>query len=283
MEELTAFITQFPEMLSEWLDRMIAFSPKLLGAALLFAMGLVFASFLKALATRLTRLLNAILNRSMGKTRLAPFQLSASFIELFTKLIYWSTVLLFATFATQILGLTAFSFWLNRLVAQFPSFLAGGLIIVFGVLVSTLARDFTVTTSTTAHITYAKLLGGIVQGAILLTAVIIGLDQIGMEVNFLETFLSIVLSATLGALALALGIGSRELVSNLLGGYHLRQHYEPGQRVRLGGQVGVILNLSPVAVVLSTTEGRVAVPAKYFHSEPSILLIEEPAKDRPHE
>jgi len=273
MEELTTFITQFPQMLSAWLDRFLAFSPRLLGATLLFAAGLAIASFLESLGGRLTRLVNSIFSRPGGISVITRFQLSTSFIDLFTKLIYWSTVLLFATFATQILGLTAFSFWLHRLIAHFPSFLAGGLIIVFGVLLSTLARDFTITTSRTVHISYARLLGGIVQGAILLTAIIIGLDQIGMEVNFLETFLSIILSATLGALALALGIGSRELVSNLLGGYHLRQYYEPGQRVRVGGQVGVILELSPVSVVLSTREGRMAVPAKYFHSEPSILLI----------
>ena len=87
--------------------------------------------------------------------------------------------------------------------------MAGGLIILAGILFSSLGRDLTVSAAASAHISQSKFLGGIVQGAILFTAVIIGLDQIGIEVSFLITLLAITMGAILGSLALCIGVGNK--------------------------------------------------------------------------
>jgi small-conductance mechanosensitive channel len=147
------------------------------------------------------------------------------------------------------------------------------------VLLSALGRDLTLSATEATDIAYSQLLGKVVQGAILFTAIIIGLDQIGIEVDFIVTILSILLGAVFGSLALALGFGTKDLASNLLGGHQLRKVYQSGQHVRFGNVEGTILELTPTSIILSTEEGRMIVPAKYFHSDPSLLIIQETNKN----
>ncbi len=279
MNELTKTLEELPNILSRWWDQFIAFSPKLLGAIILVLLGWFIARMLRALSIRLTAISNQILNRFFSKGVLARFKLSATLTNLFSKIIFWGTLIFFATAATEILGLTAFSLWLNRFVAYFPQIFAGALIIVFGVLLSALGRDLTLSATEATHISYSLLLGKVVQATILITAIIIGLDQVGIQVSFIVTLLSIVLGAVLGSLALALGLGTKDLASNLISGHHVKKAYQPGQNLRFGNIEGIILELTPTSVVLSTKEGRMIVPAKYFHSDPSLLIIQETSKD----
>jgi drug/metabolite transporter superfamily protein YnfA len=279
MNELTKALEELPNILSRWWDQLITFSPKLLGAIILVIMGWIVARIFKALSIRLAAILNRILNRFFTKGNLAGFQLSGALTNLFGKIIFWATLIFFATAATEILGLNAFSLWLNRLATYFPKIFAGILIIVFGVLLSALGRDLTLSATEATHIAYSRLLGRVVQGTILFSAIIIGLNQVGIEVTFIVTLLSIVIGSILGSLALALGFGTKDLTSNLISGHHLQKVYQPGQNVRFGNVEGTILELTPTSMVLSTEEGRMIVPAKMLHSHPSLLIIQGTSKD----
>jgi small-conductance mechanosensitive channel len=279
LDKIIKILKNTPDILEQWLDELNAYLPNILGALLLMLLGWAVASILRSVSTRLTLILNRILSGLFSKGYLAKFRLSKPFIILFSKIIFWGTLLIFAIISTQILGLTAFSVWLNRLVAYFPSLAAGGLIILAGILFSSLGRDLTVSAASSANISQSNILGKIVQGVILFTAIIIGLDQIGIEVNFLITLLAILLGSVLGSLALALGLGTKDLASNLISGHHVQKFYKPGQRVRFGNVEGVILELTPVSIILSAREGRLTVPAKLFHSEPSLLIISDTADE----
>jgi len=55
--------------------------------------------------------------------------------------------------------------------------------------------------------------------------------------------------------------------------------YKPGQNVVFGNVEGTILELTPTSMVLSTENGRMIVPAQMFHSQPSLLVIQEGGND----
>jgi len=64
-------------------------------------------------------------------------------------------------------------------------------------------------------------------------------------------------------------------VSNLLASHYLLQNYRVGQRIRIGAVEGRILEISNVAMLLDTAEGRVLLPASEFHQRPSVLLRDD--------
>lgn len=98
-------------------------------------------------------------------------------------------------------------------------------------------------------------------------ALIVGLEQAGIDVAFLTTIIGIIIGTAGIGLALAFGFGSRGFVSNLIGTHHMRRHLHPGQTVRIGQWEGEVLEFTPTGIVLATESGRMMLPGKSFNEE----------------
>ena len=188
---------------------------------------------------------------------------------------FWVSILIFAAMAARIAGLDAFSGWLGRVVIYLPTLFAGGLIVLAGYLVSALVRDLVAAAVQTAGSSQSELLGLAAQSAIFLTAVVIGLDQIGIDVTFLITLLAILLGGIVASLAIAFGLGARDFVGNLIAAHQTRGVVEPGQLLSVGEARGRILEITPTSIVIITDQGRVFIPAATFQQQISSILAED--------
>ena len=103
----------------------------------------------------------------------------------------------------------------------------------------------------------------------------IGIDQIGIDITLLITLMAVAIGTLLGGIAIAFSLGSRTFVSNLIGARYLSKDYRVGERIRLGEIEGAILEISAVAVVVDTADGRMTVPAKLFGEQVSLLIQRE--------
>jgi hypothetical protein len=253
--------------------RLVEYAPSVLGATLLLLAGWLVARLLRGVAVRLMSVLELLLHRvSRGRAASAPRIPSAS-VEIVGSILFWVVILFFVAAATQVLGLAIFTAWLKDLVGYLPTLFAGALIILAGVLLSGLARDVTVAALPAVPEPQRLLLGRIVQGTLLMAAVVVGADQIGIKITFLVILAAVVAGAVISGVALAVSLGARTFVANLIGAHYLRQAFGVGQRVRVAGFEGRILELTTVSLVLETDEGRVTVPAKVYNEEPIVLLI----------
>jgi small-conductance mechanosensitive channel len=252
-------------------DRAVAYLPSLLGAVLLLIAGWVLARILRALTVRAVLLLDALVGRmtkSAGAERLRMARSST----ILGAIVFWVVVLFFVTAATHVLGLQSFTQWLARLLDYLPTLAAGVLILLGGYIVSRFLADLVRATATRLAPAQRTALAHIVQGTVLIAAVLVGADQIGIKVTFLVILVAAVLAAGVGGVTLAVGVGARDYVSNLIGAHYLRQAFEVGQRVRIAGHEGRILEVTATAIVLETDEGRVSLPARVFHEQPIVLI-----------
>lgn len=253
------------------------YAPKLLGAALLLLVGWLIARLLRGLAVKLMHLLELLLRRLWRAPSGRASALPSASVEIVGTILFWVVIVFFAAAAAHVLGLEAFSSWLKDLVTYLPTLVAGLLIILAGVLLSGFARDITVAALAALPDSQRLQLGRIVQGAILVTAVVMGADQIGIEITFVVVLAAVVTSAIIGGVALAVSLGARTYVANLIGAHYLRHAFEPGQRVRIGTTEGTILELTAVSVVLETAQGRANIPGKVYNEETIVLLAPKAA------
>ena len=252
--------------------RVVEYTPNLLGAVGLLVLGWLVARLLRALALKAMQVLELLMHRlSRGQTARS---IPSGSVEIVAGILFWVVILFFAAAATHVLGMGAFSSWLQSLVSYLPTLLAGALIIVAGVLLAGLARDLTIAAASAFPENQRRLLGRIVQGTVLVTAVAVGADQIGVRITFVVILAAVITSAIVGGIALAVSLGARAYVANLIGAHHLRQAFTLGQRVKIGELEGTILELTAVSIVLDTVQGRVNVPAKIYNEAPIILLAE---------
>lgn len=273
MEIFSQWSDALAGVLNQTIERLSLYLPNVLGAFLLLLVGWVVAHVLRATAVRLTQLGERALARiAVGRDAWVA-RLPGASAKIFGSVVFWVVVLFFLTAATQVLGLDTFTAWLSRVVDYLPTVFVGVLIIVAGFLVSKLAREVVQAAAAGADERQRALIGRVVQAGILVTAILVGAEQIGIKVTFLVVLAAAVGISLVGAVALALSLGAREYVANLIGAHYLRQRYSIGQRVRLAGYEGRILELSETAVVLETTEGRASIPAKVFNEQAIILLV----------
>ncbi|HQU16936.1 MAG: hypothetical protein B7Z66_06485 [Chromatiales bacterium 21-64-14] len=258
---------------SQLTERLVHFMPNLLGALALLLAGWITARLLRSVTIRLAHLLDGVLARFSRARDVPRAKVSPASTRILGSIVFWVVMLFFVTAATQVLGLDAFSTWLNRVVIYLPTLIAGALIVIAGLLVSSLARDLVLAAPVLTTPGQRGALARMVQLAILAAALLIGAEQIGLDVTFLVILATVVTATLLGGVALAVSLGARTLVSNLIGAQYLRQSYRVGQTVRIGAYQGTILDLTATSVVLETPEGRVTLPAKVFNEEPTLLLI----------
>ena len=260
---------------SRMLQSFLEFLPQFAGGLAILFVGWVIARVARGLTVKLLGGFDRF-SGYVGINKLFPKgHVSDAAAQIIGSIVFWIIILFFMTSATNLLGLTMFSGWLDRLVAHLPNILSGALIIFAGVVFGNLAHDAVQTAARTMSPRQRALLSRSAQAFTLVTMVVIGMDQIGIDITLLITVIAVVIGAALGGLSIAFSLGSRTLVSNLIGARYLSNDYRVGETIRVGGMEGTIIEISTVAVVLDTEDGRLVVPAKIFGEQPSLLLQRE--------
>ena len=260
---LTSAFTQLIERLAQSL-------PNILGAILLLFAGWLVAKLLRSITINLANLVDQLLLRYTKKTGVKQVRLAVTSKQIIGEIIYWVVILVFITAATHVLDLKVFSDWLNQVISYLPTLLAGGLIILAGVVVSRVVHDIIIAALPYKSSDQRLLSARIAYAAILITAVVIGADQIGINISFLVILLSVVSGAFLGGLAIAVSLGAKTVVSNMISIHYFKQSYRIGDRIKLGEYQGKILDFTATNIVIDTEQGVVSLPAKFFAEEATI-------------
>ncbi|MGH8686590.1 MAG: mechanosensitive ion channel family protein [Burkholderiales bacterium] len=242
--------------------------PNLFFALLLLAAGWLLARLLRVLAVRGMQLAETLIERMAGSPRLKVGRSA----DVLGTVVYWVVLLFFVTAATHVLGLQTFTEWLARLLEYLPTLAAGLLIIVAGYVLASFVADLVLATATRLQPAQRTALARLAQGATLVAAILVGADQIGIRVTWIAILVAVVVAAVLGGVTIAVSLGARSYVANLIGAHYLRQAFRVGQRVRVAGFEGRIVEVSATSLVLEAKEGRVALPGRVYHDEPIVLL-----------
>ena len=260
---------------STMIKTLIGFMPQFIGAFALILLGWIIARLIRAVTVKafvsLDRFSTFV---GIGKVS-AGHRLNPSILTIVGNVAFWLVILIFITAAANLLGLTLFAGWLDRVINHLPNLLSGALIIFAGYVFGNLVGDTVRTAAQTMAIGQREILARSTQIFTVTTMILIGIDQIGIDITVLVTFIAISVGALLGGVAIAFSLGSSTLVSNLIGAHYLSKDYRVGEAISVGGISGTIAGVTSVAVILETEEGRMTVPAKVFGEEASLLISRE--------
>jgi small-conductance mechanosensitive channel len=145
------------------------------------------------------------------------------------------------------------------------------LIIILSFFVGSLCRQVVASTFRAMEIAQAELFGSSIKYLVIVTGVLLGMDQVGIDIGFLAALISIFLAAVLGAIALAFRLGARVYVANVLASRQLRKLYRVGDTVMLDGRKGRIAEITATMIILQSVEGQLAMPAGLFQEKMSVL------------
>jgi small-conductance mechanosensitive channel len=248
--------------------------PGLIVAILLVIAGWIVARFARSGMRRILGSMQKSIARRSGRAE-ADTGAERVSARVLSGVVFWAVILLFASTATQIIGLDLFTKWISGIVKHVPGIIAGLLIIAIGFVASGFVGDLVRSSSRRLQETQQAALARVAQTATLLVALLVGADQIGLEVRWLAILAAVTLGVTLGGAVLAVSLGSKHFVANAIGAHYMRQSFRVGERVRVMGFEGRIIDISATSIVLETASGRVNIPAGAYSNSPIELLSDE--------
>ncbi len=269
------FDTEFwSQLLGDIVSKVMVWLPSLVGALVLLLGGWVAARLIQLFLAALLRRLGVdkLSERAGIAQLLANANLDSSLVKLISRLIYWLVLLFFVVAAAESLGLGSVVTMLNGLVSYLPNVLAAALILLLGSLIARLVGEGLGVLATQAGIATGPLLGRGARYALLVFVVILAMEQLGIKTTLLSTVVTALLAATALALALAFGMGSRDLARNIMAGFHAKDAFGIGQTLRVGAHTGRLVEIGAVKTVLETESGLVSLPNATLIEEEVIVL-----------
>ncbi|MBA1275096.1 mechanosensitive ion channel family protein [Stutzerimonas azotifigens] len=235
-----------------------AFLPRLFGALIVVVLGFVIAKLLDTLLSKvLARLGLDRLMAGTGLTKLlARVGIRAPVSTLIGKIVYWFVLLIFLVSAAESLGLERVSSTLDVLALYIPKVFGAALILLAGVLLAQLVSGLVRGAAEGVGLDYAGGLARLAQGLVIIISISVAIGQLEVKTELLNYVIAIVLISVGLAVALAFGLGSRDLVAQILAGIYIRELYEVGQRIGLADLEGQIEEIGTVKTLLLTDNGE---------------------------
>jgi len=134
-----------------------------------------------------------------------------SLSELIGVIFYWLALLVSFMVAINAIGLTIAAELLNKVVLYIPNVIAAIFILILGMFVATLLRNIVQTAANNAGLSQSKLLSKIVELIIVVFVTIVALEQLNIGIRITELTLSIILGCIGLGIALAFGLGCKDI------------------------------------------------------------------------
>jgi hypothetical protein len=263
---------QLIAVFGETFASLITYLPVVLTAIAVLLIGWLLAHLIRGLVRRALESMDWLFARLMPRSAGRSETLTRATSRAISTVVFWIVLLVFAASALRILGGSLFERWTENLLAYLPSAIGGVIIIVIGFTGGTLARHILEQASVGLGVGQSSLLGRLAQAVIVVSCVVIGIDQFGVNVNFLIQLTTVTAAAVFGGIALVFALGTRQHLANLIGAHYARKHYAPGDYVKIGAYQGRVVQIADGCVVIETDVGDVSVPGQTFSAEPFVKI-----------
>lgn len=198
--------------------KIMAFLPGLIGAIIIFVVGLIIAKIIKVAVVKLLRLIR--FDTATEKTGVNDFLKKGSILktpsEIIGTLIYWFIMILVLVASLDALGLPIVSDILNDIFLYIPNVVAAIIVLILGILFGNLLSSIVRTAASNAGFSTPDGLGKIALYAVIFFSVSVALIQLGIGERVVAAAFVITFGATALALALAFGIGGKEVAAEYL-------------------------------------------------------------------
>jgi hypothetical protein len=210
--------TLIVEPVTQMLTRIMAYLPVLLGALVILIVGWIVAKAIRGLVDWLLRTIrfDALADKAGISEILRKGDLKISAREVVSSIVYWLVIIMVLVMTVDALGLPKSSDVLSSLFAYVPKVIAALLVLVVAMFLASFVSGIVRTAAGNANLPKPQVLAGISRWAIIIFAVTISLEQLGIAPLLVTATFNIILGGIVLALALAFGLGGKDAAAKYL-------------------------------------------------------------------
>ena len=185
------------------------------------------------------------------------------------RLIYFLVLFLLAKTVSDALGLIAISDAIGAFFSYLPNIIAALLLLILGSTIGQSAGQMVTDAAENSGIDFAPALGKLVSGLILFVVGMMAIGQLKIDTEMVRIVTCFVLGAGALAFGLAFGLGTREIVRNLVVGFYTRKILAVGKRLEIAGQSGELAAITATHAILNSDGQDVLVANSIFLEQTS--------------
>ncbi len=267
---------QFSEKLSQMKEEII---PILINIGKFIGILIVAWIVLKIVLSTLKKVFKAskvdVLSDKLNEAEIFGENFKIKLSKILLLLIKWVYIVVVTIAVSNYLGLDILSQQISSILNYLPKLLSASVMFLLGIYAASIVRNSLRTFLKSIDINGSNLIGNIAFFSIAVLVGLTSLDQAGMQTEIIKDYLKLILSAFLFAFALALGLGSRDVVKRLLYGFYSRKNIEIGDTIEFNNTKGIVVGIDNICITLRTTEGKVIIPIEELVNNKITLLNEE--------
>lgn len=267
--------------ITDMVARLIAFGPSLFTAVLILLIGWglsrVIENVVKRIADRIN--LERIFEQTGVRAGLNRAQITQSAGALIGRFIYWIIFLNFLLIALESIGLNAAVVPLRELIAFLPRILVAMATLIGGVLLAQFLGRAAQAAMSGMGVDFHEEVGQGVNVLLIIMVIVVVLEQLGIDAQILINIFTNVITLVVAGLALAFGLGGRDVARNVLAGYYAREQFEPGDVILVNGNEGLLEGIGTLNAEVRVGDDLLIVPNTRLTG--TAVRIRDIAKDNP--
>jgi hypothetical protein len=220
----------FNEMTKETLDilRSVAqFLPRLVITLIIVLIGWVIAYVLRYLLRSILKLAKFDrLSEDAGASQFLKKVALPSSTELLSRFVFWVAWIGFILIGVSVLGIVGLQEHIGRFFGFLPRLFAALFVFFFGLLAASFFSRAALLASVNADLPSPRLIAATVRTIIVIFAVSVGFEELGIGEHTILVAFTIVFGALMLGLALAFGLGGRDLARRYLERRFMHEHKE---------------------------------------------------------
>lgn len=239
-------------------------APKVLFALLILLIGWLITKVIVFVLKRTLRFakidkLTEIINEKdiFGKT-----DLKFNVTNVIVGFVKWIMFLVFLIVAADVMKWQIVSIEIGKLLSYLPRLFSAIALFMIGLYIANFLKKAIKGVFESFDLNGTKIISNLVFYLIVIIISITALNQAGIDTDIITKNLTIILGAFLAAIALGFGLGSKEVVGDLLRTFYTRKNYEVGQKIKFKLIHGTIESIDNITMTVKTEKGKIVIPIK---------------------
>jgi hypothetical protein len=238
--------------------------PRIIGAILILLFGWLITKLVVYLLKRILKLLKIdklteIINE---KNLFGKVDLKFNVTNVIAGFVKWIMFLVFLIVAADVMNWEIVSLEIGKLLSYLPKLFSAIALFMVGIYVASFIKTAIKGLFESFDLNGAKIISSLVFYIIAIIITITALNQAGIDTDIITSNLTIILGAFLASIALGFGIGSKDVVSDLLKSFYTRKNFEVGQKIQFNDVSGTIESINNISMTLVTKTGKTVIPIK---------------------
>ncbi|WP_036383019.1 mechanosensitive ion channel [Muricauda sp. MAR_2010_75] len=256
--------------------------PKIIGAITVLVLGwlvIKIALFLLGKILKLTKA-NALSERINDMDIFGKGDVKVDIIKIILGFVKWGLVLVIFIVAADILNWKIISTEIGNLLRYLPRFFSALVLLMIGFYIGNLVKNTVKRLFDSLELGGSNLVSNLLFYIIIVFMSITALNQAGVDTTIITNNITLILASFLLAFGLGLGLGSKDVIADILRSYYTRKIYAVGDKITIGADAGTIEAIDNNSLTLVTKAGKFIIPIKDVVAQKVEIKPQSPYLDK---